>query len=83
MQPKDKIIKCSWNLMQSIQDCVNSCLMSLIKDKKINFENITAEQFLQMTSATIAEGFHKSLRSFEREIDDTLTSIDDKSIKKK
>jgi hypothetical protein len=70
MQPKDKIGKAAWNQMQAMRDSVVKDVADAIRDGKV--EAATAQQLLNLISASIEAGYHKGFSVFDKEVDAAL-----------
>ena len=74
MNPKDKIVKASMNLLAGAKDLVKANLVQSVRSQKILVDNATLQLIFTVVDASIDEGFHKGNLSFEKEIDSALVT---------
>jgi hypothetical protein len=91
MQPREKISKSSWTLLEGIKDSTVNNIADAVKSGQLKIESNQMTTLLALISASVDEGYHKAHRIFMKSVDvvlseavanETFPTIDKKNIKK-
>jgi len=91
MQPREKISKSSWTLLEGIKDSTVNNIADAVKSGQLKIESNQMTTLLALISASVDEGYHKAHRTFMKSVDvvlseavanETFPTIDKKNIKK-
>lgn len=73
MQPRDKISKSSWTLLEGIKDAVANNVTNAIRSGQLKVEAGQIEKLLAIISASADEGYHRGHKTFMRVSEVALT----------
>lgn len=72
MQPRDKISKSSWTLLESVKDATTANITNAIRSGQLKIEAAQVEKLLALLAASADEGFHRAHKTFLRGADEAL-----------
>lgn len=73
MQPRDKISKSSWTLLEGIKDAVAANVTNAVRTGQLKIEAAQIEKLLTIIAASADEGYHRGHRTFMKVSDTALT----------
>ena len=75
MNPKDKINKAAWGLLEASKDIVSANVTMAIRSGQIKVESASAQTLLALINASLEEGYHKAHKSFAKSVDSALADV--------
>lgn len=72
MQPKDKISKSSWTLLESIKDAVSMNVTNACRSGQLKIEATQVPVLLALIDSSASEGYHKAHRNFTKVVEAAL-----------
>jgi len=86
MQPREIISKSSWVFVENIKDRVATNLAKALQSNQIKVDKAQLDRMINITLASIDEGYHSAHKPFISSVDKVLTAVADdatESAKKK
>lgn len=72
MQPRDKISKSSWTLLEGAKDAVVANVTNAARSQQLKIEAAQVEKLLTIIAASIDEGYHRGHGTFMKVVDASL-----------
>lgn len=69
MQPREKISKSSWTMLQGVKDATLANMTNAIHGGQLKVEAKVVTALLAVIGASIDEGYHRSHKTFMKEVD--------------
>ena len=86
MQPKDKINKHAWNLIEGAVDNLQTDIMSAMNSGQLKIEKSALPFLLTLVKSSVESGYHKGSKVFDRSVqtvlDEATSSVMSSSKKK-
>jgi len=80
MNPKDKISKSSWNLLDAIRDSVSANVATAVRSGQLKVEAQSVQSLLNLINASLDEGYHKGHKSFMKSVEGAITEATTKAV---
>lgn len=75
MQPRDKISKSSWTMLEGIKDAISSNVTNAIRSGQLRIEAVQVEKLLAVINSSADEGYHRSHKMFMKTIEVCLADV--------
>lgn len=72
MQPREKISKSSWTLLEGIKDSVTNNITNAIRSGQLKIEAKQVQTLLALLAGSVDEGYHRGHRTFMKGVDGVL-----------
>jgi hypothetical protein len=72
MQPREKINKSTWTLVEGVKDSVTTNITTAMRTGQLKIEAAQVPTLLALLAASIDEGYHKGNRTFMKTVDVAL-----------
>ena len=76
MQPREKISKSSWMVIEGVKDSVSTNITTALRSGQIKVEAAQVPTLLALIAASIDEGYHKSHKTFMKTVDGALADAE-------
>ena len=72
MQPREKINRAAWNLLEGAKDVVQSNLVLAVRDGRIKVEASQMEALMKLIASSIDEGYHRANATFMKVVEQCI-----------
>lgn len=80
MQPRDKISKSSWTLVETTKDAVVTNITNAARSQQLKIEANQVEKLLALIAASIDEGYHRGYPTFMKIVDGSLNAASEAAV---
>lgn len=70
--PREQINRASWNLVEGIKDAVRANIAAAASRGAIDAKGDELSRLIELTTASVDEGYHKAARVFDRAVDEAM-----------
>lgn len=78
MQPKDKINKHAWTLIEGAIDNLQADIMSATNNGQLKIDKSSLPFLLNLVKSSVESGYHRGNRVFDRAVQNTLDEMSGK-----
>lgn len=72
MQPREKISKSSWTLLEGIKDSVANNITNAIRSGQLKIETKQVQTLLALLGSSADEGYHRAHKTFMKTVDGVI-----------